>query len=110
MAARRRRGRIRDIGGGDYVTLKSAKEIDSFLDQLGKEVSIELVAERKGDAGLKGSSANKPIAALRRLEVSEPPREPRRFGLWDSFGVSESFFEPLPEELVKAFCSESNPY
>jgi antitoxin Phd_YefM of type II toxin-antitoxin system len=49
---------------------------------------------------------NKPIAELRRLEVSEPSKEPRRFGLWDGFGISESFFEPLPEELIKAFYGE----
>jgi antitoxin (DNA-binding transcriptional repressor) of toxin-antitoxin stability system len=49
---------------------------------------------------------NKPIAELRRVE-REPPKEARRFGLWDGFGVSESFFEPLPEELMKAFYGES---
>jgi antitoxin (DNA-binding transcriptional repressor) of toxin-antitoxin stability system len=49
---------------------------------------------------------NKPIAELRRLDVSEPAKEPRTFGLWDGFGVSESFFEPLPDELIKAFYGE----
>jgi prevent-host-death family protein len=49
---------------------------------------------------------NKPIAELRRIEEAKPTQEPRRFGLWDGFGVSESFFEPLPEELLKAFYGE----
>ena len=49
---------------------------------------------------------NKPIAELRRIEESKPALEPRRFGLWDGFGVSESFFEPLPEEILKAFNGE----
>ena len=48
---------------------------------------------------------NKPVAELRRIEKSEP-QAPRRFGLWDGFGVSESFFEPLPEDLLKAFYGE----
>lgn len=48
---------------------------------------------------------NKPIAELRKLAESEP-KEPRRFGLWDDFGVSESFFEPLPDDLIKAFYGE----
>jgi prevent-host-death family protein len=49
---------------------------------------------------------NKPIAELRRIEAREPAPEPRRFGLWDGFGVSESFFEPLPDDLLKAFNGE----
>ncbi len=32
---------------GDYVTLNSEKELDTFLDQIHKEVSAELAAERK---------------------------------------------------------------
>ena len=50
---------------------------------------------------------NKPIAELRAIP-SEQPEEPktRRFGLWDGFGVSESFFEPLDEETLKAFYGE----
>ena len=49
---------------------------------------------------------NKPIAEVRRIEEREPPQEPRRFGLWDGFGVSESFFEPLPADILKAFNGE----
>lgn len=48
---------------------------------------------------------NKPIAELRKVETPEP-REPRRFGLWDGFGVSETFFEPLPDDLLKALTGE----
>jgi len=32
---------------GDYVTLNSEEELDTFLDQVHKEVSTELAAERK---------------------------------------------------------------
>jgi prevent-host-death family protein len=49
---------------------------------------------------------NKPIAELRRLEERPAVRGPREFGLWDGFGVSESFFEPLPEDVIKAFYGE----
>ena len=48
---------------------------------------------------------NKPIAELRRLEPREP-KEPRKFGFYEGFGVSESFFEPLPDDLLKAFNGE----
>jgi antitoxin ParD1/3/4 len=36
-----------DIERGDYVTLRSAKEIDDFIDKLGKEARAEFAAERK---------------------------------------------------------------
>jgi len=49
---------------------------------------------------------NKPIAELRRVTDSELPKEPRTFGQWDGFGVSESFFEPLPEDVIKSFYGE----
>jgi antitoxin (DNA-binding transcriptional repressor) of toxin-antitoxin stability system len=48
---------------------------------------------------------NKPIAELRKIGEPEA-KEPRRFGLWDGFGVSESFFEPLPDDILKAFNGE----
>lgn len=49
---------------------------------------------------------NKPVAELR--SIPAPPDSPGapRFGLWEGFGVPESFFEPLPDELAKAFSSE----
>jgi prevent-host-death family protein len=49
---------------------------------------------------------NKPIAELR--AISEKPEEKKvpRFGLWDGFGVSESFFDPLPDDILKAFNGE----
>jgi len=51
---------------------------------------------------------NKPIAELRAIsKASEAPEKKRpRFGLWDGFGVSESFFEPLDEETMKGFYGE----
>ena len=49
---------------------------------------------------------NKPVAELRPIPAApNSPRTPR-FGLWDGFGVPESFFEPLPHDLVKAFRGE----
>jgi len=46
---------------------------------------------------------NKPIAELKKIVEQPVPKKPRRFGLWDGFGASESFFEPLPDDLIKAF-------
>ena len=50
---------------------------------------------------------NKPIAELRAIS-KEPAANKQipRFGLWEGFGVSESFFEPLPEDVLKAFNGE----
>jgi prevent-host-death family protein len=49
---------------------------------------------------------NKPIAELRAVaEETLNPRRPR-FGLWDGFGVSESFFDPLPDDILKGFNGE----
>ena len=45
----------------------------------------------------------KPVAVLRRYEDRDVKAEPRRFGLWDGFGVSESFFETLPEHELDGF-------
>ena len=49
---------------------------------------------------------NKPVAELR--AILAPPGSPGtpRFGLWEGFGLPESFFEPLPDELAKAFSAE----
>jgi prevent-host-death family protein len=44
---------------------------------------------------------NKPVAEIRAIS-SEQPKSPR-FGLWEGFGVSESFFEPLPDDILKPF-------
>jgi antitoxin ParD1/3/4 len=35
-----------ELDRGEYVTLKSEEELDDFLDQIHKEVSAELAAER----------------------------------------------------------------
>ena len=48
---------------------------------------------------------NKPVAELSRIRGMET-KKPRKFGLWAGFGVSEAFFEPLPDELLKAFDGE----
>ena len=49
---------------------------------------------------------NKPIAELRAIPKEDEQRKAPRFGLWEGFGVSESFFEPLPDDLLKAFNGE----
>jgi len=36
-----------DIERGDFVTLRSPKEIDEFIDQLGQEAAVEFATERK---------------------------------------------------------------
>jgi hypothetical protein len=35
-----------DIERGDYVTLRSGKEIEDFIDRLGEEASVEFAADR----------------------------------------------------------------
>lgn len=49
---------------------------------------------------------NKPIAELRAISTESKEQKVRRFGLWDGFGVSESFFEPLPDDILKGFNGE----
>ena len=49
---------------------------------------------------------NKPIAELRAIPKEDEQRKAPQFGLWKGFGVSESFFEPLPDDLLKAFNGE----
>ena len=44
---------------------------------------------------------NVPIAELRPL--ARQPTAPRVLGLRDDFEIPESFFEPLPDELLDAF-------
>ena len=48
---------------------------------------------------------NKPIAEIRRLLPAEAAAKPGtpEFGLWDGFGVSAGFFEPLDQETLAAF-------
>lgn len=49
---------------------------------------------------------NTPIAELRALPRA--PRKPRPFGLYaGQFTVPPSFFEPLPEDVLKAFEGEA---
>ena len=46
---------------------------------------------------------NKPVAELRPIPPQpENPKAPR-FGLWEGFGVSGTFFDPLPEDVLQAF-------
>ena len=49
---------------------------------------------------------NKPLAELRAIAVTKNDAEVPRFGRWEGFGVPDSLFEPLPDELVKGFSGE----
>jgi hypothetical protein len=55
-----------DIERGDYVTLRSGKEIDDFIDQLGEEAFAEFAARQNSCGG-------QPIVAAGRLS-SRPGR------------------------------------
>lgn len=77
------------------VNIQEAKtHLSRFVDQVEKGEVVILCRH------------NKPIAELRRLEEAKIPEAPREFGLWDGFGVSQTFFEPLPEEVLKVFNGE----
>ena len=44
---------------------------------------------------------NKPVAEIRSIETADEGIP--EFGIYDGFGVSESFFEPLHDDLLRAF-------
>jgi prevent-host-death family protein len=52
---------------------------------------------------------NKPVAEIR--PVKEPLRKKRPIGLagkqYPDFAIDQSFFEPLPDDIVKAFAGAS---
>jgi prevent-host-death family protein len=45
---------------------------------------------------------NRPIAEIRSIASTTNEGAPE-FGIYDGFGLSDSFFEPLPDDLIKAF-------
>jgi hypothetical protein len=49
---------------------------------------------------------NKPVPELRPITASPNSPGTPRFGLREGFGVPDSFFEPLPDDLVKASSGE----
>ena len=49
---------------------------------------------------------HKPVAELRPIPAAPSSPGIPRFGLWEGFGVSDGFFEPLPDDLAKAFRGE----
>lgn len=49
---------------------------------------------------------NKPIAELRPIPSASPKPGIPRFGLWEGFGVPDSFFEPMPDDFLQAFGGE----
>jgi prevent-host-death family protein len=44
---------------------------------------------------------NKPVAEIRSIGTAD--KGAPEFGIYDGFGVSESFFEPLPDDVLSAF-------
>lgn len=50
---------------------------------------------------------NKPVAEIRNIEATE--ESVPQFGIYDGFGVSPEFFEPLPDELLSAFEGDELP-
>ena len=50
---------------------------------------------------------NVPIAKLR--PVPRPPSQPRPAGIDRGTVISDSFFEPLPDDLLDAFEGDGNP-
>ena len=47
---------------------------------------------------------NKPIAEIRALKATEN-RVPQ-FGIYEGYTVPESFFDPLPDDILRAFNGE----
>jgi antitoxin (DNA-binding transcriptional repressor) of toxin-antitoxin stability system len=72
------------------VNLQDAKtHLSRYMDEIAKGEIIVMCRH------------NKPIAEIRSIEpVDEGIPE---FGVYDGFGVSDSFFEPLPDDLLRAF-------
>lgn len=47
---------------------------------------------------------NKPVAELRIIGEQDAPKQPRKIGLHrNKFVVPDSFFDPLPDEVLAAF-------
>ncbi len=49
---------------------------------------------------------NKPVEELRLIPIALASAGTPRFELWAGFGVSESFFEGVPGDLIQAFNGE----
>jgi antitoxin (DNA-binding transcriptional repressor) of toxin-antitoxin stability system len=63
------------------------------------------VAELKPGETLVLCNRNQPVAELRSL--AKKPRQKARIGAFKGqFTIPDSFFEPLPDELLKAFNGE----
>jgi antitoxin (DNA-binding transcriptional repressor) of toxin-antitoxin stability system len=63
------------------------------------------VAELKPGEALVLCNRNEPVAELRSL-VKKPKRKPRIGAFKGQFTIPDSFFEPLPDDLLKAFNGE----
>lgn len=50
---------------------------------------------------------NVPVAEIR--PIAQPPVEPRPVGIDRGMAVPDSFFEPLPEEVLAAFEGRDEP-
>ncbi len=64
------------------------------------------LSELRGEDRIVLCRRNQPIAEIRLLPQTE--QEPRRLGLAEGdFAVDESFFDPLPEEIIDGFQGKS---
>lgn len=62
----------------------------------------ECIAQAEAGETVVICKRNKPVAEIR--AIPQPPKKPRPVGLLKNrFSVPDSFFEPLPEEIVAAF-------
>jgi antitoxin (DNA-binding transcriptional repressor) of toxin-antitoxin stability system len=78
-----------------HLNIHDAKtHLSRYLSELGSDDRIVLCRR------------NRPIAEIRLLAQTE--QKPRRLGLAEgAFAVDESFFEPLPEEIIDEFEGKS---
>ena len=65
-------------------------------------LSRYLAAVEKGDVVVL-CRHNKPIAEIRSIEIADKGKP--EFGIYDDFGVSASFFDPLTEDLLRTFAA-----
>jgi antitoxin (DNA-binding transcriptional repressor) of toxin-antitoxin stability system len=62
----------------------------------------ECIAQAEAGETVVICKRNKPVAEIR--AIPKPQQQPRPFGLLKGqFSVPDSFFEPLPDEIIAAF-------
>jgi prevent-host-death family protein len=78
------------VGSMKAVNLQDAKtHLSRYVDDVQKGEVVVLCRH------------NKPIAEIRSINTADEGTP--EFGIYDGFGVSAEFFEPLPDVLLRAF-------